>query len=64
MSWFLEYNSTHSLPHDYITFLRKFDNEQDFHAYCLFNLPEDYFLLNNKLSFEKVLEDLKDAGKF
>lgn len=59
MSWCLDYKSVHSLPIEGIMFLRKFNSVQDFHTYCLFNLPEDYFLVNDKISFEKVLIDLE-----
>ena len=59
MNWYLDYKSVHSLPLKGIMFLRRFNSVQDFHTYCSFNLPEDYFLVNNKISFEKVLKDLE-----
>ena len=58
MNWYLDYKSVHSLPVKGIMFLRMFNSVQDFRAYCSFNLPEDYFLVNSKISFEKVLKDV------
>ena len=64
MNWYMEYKSVYDLPHEYIMFLCKFNSMGDFHTYCMLNLPEDYFLINEKLSIEKVLKDLKCRGKF
>lgn len=63
MNWFSDYNSVHSLPLKGIMFLRRFNSVQDFHTYCSFNLPEDYFLINDKITFEKVLRDLENVQK-
>ena len=59
MDWYLDYKSVHSLPVKGIMFLHRFNSVQDFYTYCSYNSPEDYFLANDKISFEKVLKDLE-----
>ena len=64
MNWYMEYRSIYDLPHEYLMFLRKFNNMGDFQTYCMFNLPEDYFLVNDKITFEMVIKELKCEGKY
>lgn len=63
MSWYLEYRSVQFLPDQDILFLSKFECMQDFYNYCFWKLPEDYFLINDKISFERVLTELTNVQK-
>lgn len=62
-SWWLEYRSTHNMSYEDILFLSKFNNVKDFTEYCFWKLSEEYFLTNDKITFEKVLRGLENVQK-
>lgn len=60
MNWYMEYRSSNELSIEDREFLSRFDSSKDFEDYCLRCIPEQWFLINSKVTFQMILKELRN----
>lgn len=64
MNWYMEYRSSNELSIQDREFLSMFYSSKDFEDYCLRYIPENWFLINSKITFQMILKELRNVGGF